>query len=597
MSISAAIERTLFKDKDGGGGGGGGGFQTTIIKHRFLSFLIWQSLQSTFLLFISKPLFLSPFTKNPFLPTFLSLVFFLTFHFSLLLFSISLFFISSPHPLPFASPFEISLSFIRLIFVSGGDQTVLRRRVRVSLTFVLFVSLCAVAGAVSVICVCWGCDLYYNVELRSKRDGVFGIVGFRGFVVGLFYGLHYVYKQRWVLRFPIIQRPPFFSFKMGLPLSVGQGLKFSAVGCAISGVLAFFLPTEYRSQGSAGKFIAEQIIFYIGSFVVILCWELSHHLHQVLHTKRFVFAPPKGSAAAETNPSEPLLATLEESTPKSLLQYLAYLDLCMVCENNVDTWRRAAFFEETGETYRRVIASCLRPLDQFTQKLAEGLETSSAEKPLQLADQLSSPTDRLAVLKLYESFHDSQILCVEVLLAAGLSPVSRVNCNGLPISVPNFVQLCAWCARIVASLTARSHKEDRFGVAQLSGSNAAVISTLLSTLLAVETLMGKKTNIQNAHFMGPAGIKWATMNTGRRVSTSGAMGKIRGSPQYARAYSLADVLKTSIYCIVSAFHNEMLNSGKAGLLQKDWIISGKPLYGTHELLLHKLQLFMDFQAS
>ncbi|KAL0318673.1 UNVERIFIED_CONTAM: hypothetical protein Sangu_2023500 [Sesamum angustifolium] len=352
---------------------------------------------------------------------------------------------------------------------------------------------------------------------------------------------------------------------MGLPLSVGQGLKFSAVGCAISGVLAFFLPTEYRSQGSAGKFIAEQIIFYIGSFVVILCWELSHHLHQVLHTKRFVFAPPKGSAAAETNPSEPLLATLEESTPKSLLQYLAYLDLCMVCENNVDTWRRAAFFEETGETYRRVIASCLRPLDQFTQKLAEGLESSSAEKPLQLADQLSSPTDRLAVLKLYESFHDSQ--------------------------------LCAWCARIVALLTARSHKEDRFGVAQLSGSNAAVISTLLSTLLAVETLMGKKTSIQNAHFMGPAGIKWATMNTGRRVSTSGAMGKIRGSPQYARAYSLADVLKTSIYCIVSAFHNEMLNSGKAGLLQKDWIISGKPLYGTHELLLHKLQLFMDFQAS
>lgn len=441
----------------------------------------------------------------------------------------------------------------------------LRRRVRVSLTFVLFVSLCAVAGAVSVICVCWGCDLYYNVELRSKRDVAFGILGFRGFVIGLFYGLHYVYRQRWVLRFPIIQRPPFFSFKMGLPLSVGQALKFSAVGCAISGVLAFFLPTEYRSQGSVGKFIAEQIISYIGSFVVVLCWELSHHLHQVLHTKRFVFAPHKGSAAAETNPSEPLLATLEESTPKSLLQYLAYLDLCMVCENNVDTWRRAAFFEETGETYRRVIASCLRPLDQFTQKLAEGLESSSAEKPLQLADQLSAPTDRLAVLKLYESFHD--------------------------------FQLCAWCARIVASLTARSLKEDRFGVAQLSGSNAAVISTLLSTLLAVETLMGKKTNIQNAHFMGPAGIKWATINTGRRESTSGAMGKIRGSPLYAKAYSLADVLKTSIYCIVSAFHNEMLNSGKAGLLEKDWIISGKPLYGTHELLLHKLRLFLDFQAS
>ncbi|PIN19424.1 hypothetical protein CDL12_07885 [Handroanthus impetiginosus] len=561
MTIPAAIERSLFKDKDGGGGGA----HATIIKHRFLSFLIWQSLQSTFLLFLSKTLFLSPFTKNPFTPNFLSLVSFFSFLLSLLIFSISVFFVSSPHPLPFASPFEISLSFLRLIFVSGGDQNLLRRRVRVSLSFVLFVIICAAAGAVSVICVCWGCDAYYDVESRSKRARVLGNLGFRGFIIGLFYGLHYVYKQRWVLRFPIIQRPPFFSFKMGLPISVGQGLKLSAVGYALSGVLAFFLPIEYRSQSSVGKFIVEQIIFYIGSFVVILSWELSHHLHQVLHTKRFVFAPPKGSAAAETNPSEPLLATLEESTPKSLLQYLAYLDLCMVCENNVDIWRRAAFFEETGETYKRVIAACLQPLEQLTRKLAEDLESSSAQKSLQLSDQLSSPTERLASLKLYESFYDAQ--------------------------------LCAWCARIVASLTARSHKEDRFGIAQLSGSNAAVISALLSGLLAVETLMGKKTNVHSGHLMGPAGIKWATMNTGRRESTSGAMGKIRGSPLYAKAYSLADILKTSIYCVVSTFHNEMVNSARTGLLEKEWIISGKPLYGTHELLLHKLRLFLDFQAN
>ncbi|KAK6148215.1 hypothetical protein DH2020_019127 [Rehmannia glutinosa] len=432
----------------------------------------------------------------------------------------------------------------------------------VSLSFVLFVSLCAVAAAVSVICVCWGCDAYYNVDSRSKSVGVLGNLGFRGFVIGLFYGLHYVYKHRWVLRFPIIQRPPFFSFKMGLPLSIHRALKFSAMGFALSGVLALFLPNDYKSQGSVGKFIVEQIIFYIGSFAVILCWELIHHLHQLLHTKRFLFAPSKGSAAAETNPSEPLLATLEESTPKSLLQYLAYLDLCMVCENNVDTWRRAAFFEETGETYRRVIAACLRPLEQFTENLTEALQSSSAEKPLQLSDQLSSPTERIAVFKLHETFFDSQ--------------------------------LCAWSARIVASLTARSHKEDKFGVAQLSGSNAAVISTLLSSLLAVETLMGKKTHIQSAHLMGPAGIKWATVNTGRRESTAGAMGKIRGSPLYGKAYSLADVLKTSTYCIVSTFHNEMMNSGKAGLLEKDWIISGSDLLPLkRECLVDKLGKFLQ----
>ncbi|KAL2547846.1 uncharacterized protein Fot_09376 [Forsythia ovata] len=73
--------------------------------------------------------------------------------------------------------------------------------------------------------------------------------------------------------------------------------------------------------------------------------------------------------------------------------------------------------------------------------------------------------------------------------------------------------------------------------------------------------MGKKTKLPSPHYlMGPAGIKWATTSTGRRDSAVGATVKIRGSPLYAKAYSMADVLKTSIYCMVSAFHGEMLNS-------------------------------------
>ena len=154
------------------------------------------------------------------------------------------------------------------------------------------------------------------------------------------------------------------------------------------------------------------------------------------------------------------------------------------------------------------------------------------------------------------------------------------------------MQLCAWCSWAVASLTARSHKEDRFGVAQLSGSNAAVISTLLSCLLAVETFLGKKTSLQSPNaLMGLAGIKWATVTTARSDAATSVVGKKRGFPLHSQAYAIADVLRTSIYCIVSAFHEEMLTGAKAGLLEKDWIIGGKPLYGTRELLLQKLHLF------
>ncbi|KAM7474849.1 hypothetical protein LguiB_022092 [Lonicera macranthoides] len=257
------------------------------------------------------------------------------------------------------------------------------------------------------------------------------------------------------LKYSCQQRRPFFSFKMGIPSAIRQALKLSSAGYLISAVLAIFVPNEYKSQVTMGKFIVEQT---------------------VVHTKRFKFAPPKGSAAAETNPSEPLLAALEESPPKSLLQYLAYLYLCMVCESNADTWRRAAFFEETGETYKRVVAVCLRPLEKLTLKLGEGFENCSSGNSFEVSHQLRSPAERLTDSRLYQLFWD--------------------------------FQLCAWSARSAASLTVHSHREDRFGVAQLSGNNAAIMSTLLSSLLAVETLMGKKTNSQSPNYlMGPAGIK------------------------------------------------------------------------------------------
>ena len=92
----------------------------------------------------------------------------------------------------------------------------------------------------------------------------------------------------------------------------------------------------------------------------------------------------------------------------SLLRYLAYLDLCMVCENNVDTWRRAAFFEETGETYKRVIAVCLRPLEDLASRLGEG-SGNPVDKPAHLSNQILSPSDSRLDLKLLEPLNNLQV--------------------------------------------------------------------------------------------------------------------------------------------------------------------------------------------
>ncbi|GLU12817.1 hypothetical protein SLE2022_294760 [Rubroshorea leprosula] len=150
------------------------------------------------------------------------------------------------------------------------------------------------------------------------------------------------------------------------------------------------------------------------------------------------------------------------------------------------------------------------------------------------------------------------------------------------MKVVNFARMCMVCS-------ISSHKEDRFGVAKFPGSNAAVLSTLLSCLLAVEAFMGKKINLKPHHLMAPVGIRWATSSTVRRdIETP----KRRSNQQYSKTYAMVDVLRTSIYGVVSAFQKEKLRSAKACDLEKDWINCGKPVFGTRELLQQKLQLFL-----
>lgn len=134
------------------------------------------------------------------------------------------------------------------------------------------------------------------------------------------------------------------------------------------------------------------------------------NLLKVVHTRRCHFAPSRGSAAAETNPSEGLLEALEQSSPRSLLKHLAYLDLCMMSEINVEPWRRAAFFEETGDTYRRVISLCLRPLEHLTSKLVEGLEGLAVDKSDFFSEQLNPSTGANIDSNLHVAFNDFQVL-------------------------------------------------------------------------------------------------------------------------------------------------------------------------------------------
>lgn len=77
----------------------------------------------------------------------------------------------------------------------------------------------------------------------------------------------------------VLQRLPFFRFKVAICVAIGKALQFSAAAYLLSAVPVVFIADSKKV--TFGKFIAEQIMFYVGIFSVFLCWELSHHLHRV----------------------------------------------------------------------------------------------------------------------------------------------------------------------------------------------------------------------------------------------------------------------------------------------------------------------------
>lgn len=76
------------------------------------------------------------------------------------------------------------------------------------------------------------------------------------------------------------QRPPFFSYKMGLLSAVRQALKLSAASFIFSALFVVLLPNQ-RKSSVARQYFSEHFIFYIGNFAVFLSWELILHLHKV----------------------------------------------------------------------------------------------------------------------------------------------------------------------------------------------------------------------------------------------------------------------------------------------------------------------------
>lgn len=172
------------------------------------------------------------------------------------------------------------------------------------------------------------------------------------------------------------------------------------------------------------------------------------------------------------------------------------------------------------------------------------------------------------------------------------------------LSLHVLYQICAWCARTAASLTANSRLEDRYGVAQLSGCNKFVLSSLLSCLLVVEVYLGRRSNAKGGGgFVGPNSIKWTVPSQGPAVEVTRRKGFPfgKGSVMHKKAYALADVLRTSVYQITAAFGEEMVVGSVGGkgvtIAERDWLNEKSPLYGTHEMHLQKLSLFLEYRVS
>eukprot|EP00271_Cylindrocystis_brebissonii_P015570 TRINITY_DN38501_c0_g1_i1.p1 TRINITY_DN38501_c0_g1~~TRINITY_DN38501_c0_g1_i1.p1 ORF type:complete len:660 (+),score=73.42 TRINITY_DN38501_c0_g1_i1:218-2197(+) len=294
-----------------------------------------------------------------------------------------------------------------------------------------------------------------------------------GSVLGLAYGVRHLARHEWVLKFSKIEHLPFAPrLKAALPPAATKAVRFSlAVPLVSLAVLEIvdrcFLGRALKPRAAAFAFL-DLIRPFAAAFLVTFFWEAASILVEVVHTEHHRFLPEMGSADAELAPCGPLLAALDhkgKGANARLLRHLAFLDLVYVAEGDVDRWRRNAIFEETGDAYRVVVDACLRNVDGLTKKLKKSLVLR--EEP---------PGGDVTLEQM-----------------AGPGAIKKVEAEqkGATKRLLSESDICSWSVRSASALTAISRVEDRFGVAQLTGSNVRVVTSLLSCLLVVEAFLAK----------------------------------------------------------------------------------------------------------
>ncbi|CAI5989811.1 unnamed protein product [Closterium sp. NIES-65] len=372
-------------------------------------------------------------------------------------------------------------------------------------------------------------------------------------------------------------------------------------------------------------------------------------------------SPSPGPATPPSPVPLPLLAL-----PRLVLHW-ALLDLSLLAESEADTWRRAVLFE-SQEAYSAVVAACIRPIDAMTARVAAAAGYPTVTTALQQQQQqhysLQSPTaaftaagfasaegmrwrqgkgggegvegqalqgggilgsgaygsgmgvggveGRRRAPSAAEVFFDWQVSGRQVSgRQVSGRQVSGRQVSGQPVRGR---QLCVMSMRALAALTAASRGEDRMGVAQMAGANAAALSALLSALLALDSLLlspshrhpaapatfsgfgeassqatppgasqpafSHQTSVLSSGSGGLFGTPTLSLRYGGAAAGGsdvpgegaggGAVGRaVYGEgvvgPVWGEAWAMADVVRTSLYCIAETFGEEMVEKAGGGM--------------------------------